>query len=138
MKHITSLFAGLIFGAGLFVSEMTNPEKVLGFLNIFRSWDPSLLLVMVGAIIVTAPFFYFVKNKKRPLFAETFSWPTLKEIDSKLIFGSAMFGIGWGLIGLCPGPAIASISFYNQSSYLFLMAMLAGFALVRATSLFKN
>lgn len=114
---------------------MTNPEKVINFLNVARSWDPSLAFVMIGAILVSAPFFYLVKNKNKPLFAESFSWPTLKEIDSKLIIGSLLFGIGWGLIGLCPGPAIASISLIHHSSFTFILAMLAGFSLVRAYNL---
>ena len=137
MNRFCSLFSGLIFGLGLTISGMTNPEKVINFLNVARSWDPSLAFVMIGAILVSAPFFYLVKNKNKPLFAESFSWPTLKEIDSKLIIGSLLFGIGWGLIGLCPGPAIASISFMNASSFTFILAMLAGFSLVRAYNLLK-
>ena len=135
MNRFCSLFSGLIFGLGLTISGMTNPEKVINFLNVARSWDPSLAFVMIGAILVSAPFFYLVKNKNKPLFAESFSWPTLKEIDSKLIIGSLLFGVGWGLIGLCPGPAIASISLIHHSSFTFILAMLAGFSLVRAYNL---
>ena len=137
MNRFCSLFSGLVFGLGLTLSGMTNPEKVINFLNIFRAWDPSLAFVMIGAILISAPFFYLAKNKNKPLFAETFSWPTLKEIDSKLILGSLMFGIGWGLIGLCPGPAIASISLLSQPSFTFILSMLAGFSLVRAYNLIK-
>ena len=135
MNRFCSLFSGLIFGLGLTISGMTNPEKVINFLNVARSWDPSLAFVMIGAILVSAPFFYLVKNKNKPLFAESFSWPTLKEIDSKLIIGSLLFGIGWGLIGLCPGHAIASISLIHHSSFTFILAMLEVFSLVRAYNL---
>ena len=137
MNRFCSLISGLVFGLGLTISGMTNPEKVINFLNVTRSWDPSLAFVMIGAILASAPFFYLIKNKNKPWFADKFSWPTLKEIDSKLIVGSLLFGIGWGLIGLCPGPAIASISFMNASSFTFILAMLAGFSLVRAYNLLK-
>jgi len=138
MNRFCSLVSGLVFGLGLTISGMTNPEKVINFLNITRSWDPSLAFVMIGAIAVSAPFFSLVKHNKKPWFAETFSWPTLTEIDSKLVVGSLLFGIGWGLIGLCPGPAIASISFLQHSSLAFILAMLAGFALVRAYYLLQQ
>ena len=135
MNRFCSLISGLVFGLGLTISGMTNPEKVINFLNVTRSWDPSLAFVMIGAIVASAPFFYLIKNKNKPWFAESFSWPTFKEIDSKLIVGSLLFGIGWGLIGLCPGPAIASISLIHHSSFTFILAMLAGFSLVRAYNL---
>ena len=99
MNRFCSLFSGLIFGLGLTISGMTNPEKVINFLNVARSWDPSLAFVMIGAILVSAPFFYLVKNKNKPLFAESFSWPTLKEIDSKQIFQSDD-EIGWFFTGI--------------------------------------
>jgi len=106
MNKVISLLCGIIFGIGLVISEMINPEKVLGFLNIFRDWDPSLAFVMIGALIVSTPIFHLFKNKNKPVFSSNFSIPTNKELDKKLIIGSILFGAGWGLIGLCPGPAI--------------------------------
>ena len=127
MNKIVSLLCGIIFGIGLVISEMINPEKVLGFLNIFRDWDPSLAFVMIGALIVATPIFHLFKNKNKPVFASNFSIPTNKKLDNKLIIGSIFFGAGWGLIGLCPGPAITSIALLNMSSAIFVLAMFSGF-----------
>ena len=129
MNKIVALLCGIIFGIGLVISEMINPEKVLGFLNIFRDWDPSLAFVMIGALIVSTPIFHFFKNKNKPLFSSNFSIPTNKEIDKKLIIGAVFFGSGWGLIGLCPGPAITSIALLNMSSVIFVVSMFIGFYL---------
>ena len=129
MNKIVSLLCGIIFGIGLVISEMINPEKVLGFLNIFRDWDPSLAFVMIGALIVSTPIFHFFKNKNKPLFSSIFSIPINKEIDKKLIIGAFFFGSGWGLIGLCPGPAITSIALLNTSSVIFVVFMFIGFYL---------
>tara|TARA_B100000029_G_scaffold107088_1_gene97976 strand:- start:1222 stop:1626 length:405 start_codon:yes stop_codon:yes gene_type:complete len=127
MNKIVSLICGIIFGIGLVISQMINPEKVLGFLNIFRDWDPSLAFVMIGALFVSTPIFHLFKNKSKPLFSSNFSIPTNKQIDKKLIAGSIFFGAGWGLIGLCPGPAITSIALFNISSAIFVLAMFVGF-----------
>ena len=127
MNKIVSLFCGIIFGIGLVVSEMINPAKVLGFLNLFDTWDPSLAFVMIGALIVSTPLFHLFKNKDKPLFNSNFSISTNKEIDKKLIVGSVVFGGGWGLVGLCPGPAISSIALLNISSAIFVISMFAGF-----------
>ena len=127
MNIIVSLFCGIIFGIGLVISEMINPAKVLGFLNIFREWDPSLAFVMIGALAVSTPMFHLFKNKNKPVFASNFSIPTNKKLDNKLIIGSIFFGAGWGLIGLCPGPAITSIALLNMSSAIFVLAMFSGF-----------
>ena len=127
MKKIISLLCGIIFGIGLVISEMINPAKVLGFLNIFRDWDPSLAFVMIGALFVSTPMFHLFKNKNKPVFASNFSIPTNKKLDNKLIIGSFFFGAGWGLIGLCPGPAITSIALLNISSAIFVLAMFSGF-----------
>ena len=131
MNKIISLASGTIFGFGLTVSSMTNPAKVLGFLDLFGQWDPSLIFVMLGAIIVSSPFFFLFKNKTKPLFTQTFSIPEIKKIDSKLIIGSSLFGIGWGSAGLCPGPAISSLALLNNYSLAFIASMLFGFVLVR-------
>ena len=127
MNNVVSLFCGIVFGIGLVISEMINPEKVLGFLNIFKNWDPSLAFVMIGALIVSTPVFHLFKNKKKPLFSSNFLISSNKEVDKKLIIGSVLFGCGWGLIGLCPGPAITSLALLNINSVFFVTSMFVGF-----------
>jgi len=127
MSKLVSLFCGIIFGIGLVISQMINPAKVLGFLNLFGEWDPSLAFVMIGALIISSPLFHLFKNKEKPIFSSSFSIPTNKELDKKLIIGSIFFGAGWGLIGLCPGPAITSIALLNMSSAIFVVSMFTGF-----------
>jgi len=129
MNRIISLISGAIFGFGLTVSSMTNPAKVLGFLNLFGEWDPSLIFVMIGAIIISSPFFFLLKEK--PLFAQSFSILEVKKIDTKLIIGSSLFGIGWGSVGLCPGPAISSLALLNNYSLAFIASMFLGFLLAK-------
>lgn len=125
MKHIFSTFiAGLLFGIGLTISQMVNPAKVLAFLDITGDWDPSLAFVMGGALITTFIGYKFVLKKKAPLFDESFKLPTRQDIDLPLVIGAALFGIGWGLSGLCPGPALASLTFGGHSIFLFLASML--------------
>ena len=131
MSKIISLISGIIFGVGLVISEMINPEKVLGFLDLFGNWDPSLAFVMIGALIVSSPLFHIIKNKEKPLFAEKFNYSNNKEVNNRLIVGSALFGAGWGLGGLCPGPAISSIALININSITFVFAMFFGFYLVK-------
>ena len=131
MNKLISLISGTIFGIGLVVSQMINPEKVLGFLDLFGNWDPSLAFVMIGALIVSSPLFHLIKNKDKPLFAEKFNYSNNKEINNKLILGSALFGAGWGLGGLCPGPAISSIALLNINSIIFVVAMFIGFYLAK-------
>ena len=127
MNIIVSLFCGIIFGIGLVISEMINPVKVLGFLNIFGEWDPSLAFVMIGALVISTPFFHLFKNKDKPIFATNFLISNATEIDKKLIIGSILFGAGWGLVGLCPGPAISSLALLNISSIAFVFWMSMGF-----------
>ena len=127
MNKLVALFCGTIFGIGLVISQMINPAKVLGFLNVFGEWDPSLALVMVGALIISSPLFHLFKNKEKPIFSTSFSISENKEIDKRLIFGSILFGAGWGLAGLCPGPAISSIALLNISSVTFVFSMFIGF-----------
>tara|TARA_B110000263_G_scaffold78820_1_gene68796 strand:+ start:241 stop:645 length:405 start_codon:yes stop_codon:yes gene_type:complete len=131
MNKIISLISGAIFGFGLTVSSMTNPAKVLGFLNLFGQWDPSLIFVMIGAIIVSSPFFFLLKDKEKPLFAQSFSIPEIKKIDTKLIIGSSLFGVGWGSVGLCPGPALSSLALLNNYSLAFIVSMFLGFLLAK-------
>ena len=127
MNKLVALFCGTIFGIGLVISQMINPAKVLGFLNVFSEWDPSLALVMIGALIISSPLFHLFKNKEKPIFSTSFSISENKEIDKRLIFGSISFGAGWGLAGLCPGPAISSIALLNISSVTFVFSMFIGF-----------
>ena len=127
MNKLVALFCGTIFGIGLVISQMINPAKVLGFLNVFGEWDPSLALVMFGALIISSPLFHLFKNKEKPIFSTSFSISENKEIDKRLIFGSILFGAGWGLAGLCPGPAISSIALLNISSGTFVFSMFIGF-----------
>lgn len=127
MKSIAALFAGVLFGLGLAISQMINPLKVLGFLDVLGNWDPSLALVMVGAIAVTLPGFAVLKRMNRPLLATQFQWPQRQDIDPRLIVGAAIFGIGWGLAGFCPGPGIAAIALGWHEPLVFSLAMIAGF-----------
>ena len=131
MNKMISLVSGTIFGFGLTVSSMTNPAKVLGFLDLFGQWDSSLIFVMIGAIIISSPFFFLLKSKEKPLFARSFLIPEIKKIDTKLIIGSSLFGIGWGSVGLCPGPAISSLALLNNYSLAFIASMFLGFLLAK-------
>ena len=131
MNKLASLVSGIIFGIGLVVSEMINPAKVLGFLDLFGSWDPSLAFVMIGALVVSSHMIHLIKNNKKPLFAEKFDYSNNKNINTKLIIGSVLFGAGWGLGGLCPGPAISSIALLNVYSIAFVLSMFVGFYLVK-------
>lgn len=123
MRNLIALVSGLLFSLGLGLSGMMSPKKVLGFLDITRNWDPSLGLVMGGALLVTFFSFPLILKRKSPFFDQSFSLPTLKQITPSLIIGSAMFGIGWGLIGLCPGPAIANLLSGNLQALLFALLM---------------
>ena len=130
---LPALLSGLLFGAGLALSQMVDPNKVLGFLDVAGmpagAWDPSLAFVMIGALAVTAPGYWLVLRRKAPFAAASFQLPTRKDIDAPLVGGAAVFGIGWGLAGYCPGPAIASLAFGRLESAVFVLAMLAGMAL---------
>ena len=127
MNNFFSLLSGFIFGLGLTISSMTNPAKVIGFLDITGNWDPSLMFVMIGAIAISAPIFYLLRNKTKPLFDLKFEIPTIKNLDKQLILGSSLFGIGWGIVGFCPGPAISSLFLLNPLSILFVISMIVGF-----------
>ena len=130
MKNIfIPLTSGVIFGIGLVIAGMTNPSKVMGFLNVFGNWDPSLMFVMGGAIIVSMPAFLLISKKmSAPLFnkEEGFSQQLKKNIDSPLVIGSAMFGVGWALVGFCPGPAIAALTQVDGNVFIFFIAMSIG------------
>ena len=134
-QNFFSLLSGIIFGIGLIISGMTNPEKVIGFLSITDNWDPSLMFVMGGAIIFSAPFMFLFRNKKTSLLGQELQIPSRKDLDKNLIIGSSLFGIGWGLVGLCPGPAISSLVFLNPISLIFLISMSAGVILQKSIKL---
>lgn len=129
MPVLASFICGLIFGLGLFISGMMQPAKVLGFLDIFAApsggWDPSLALVMAAALAVTAPG-YALARRRAPLFASQARWPTATAIDRPLFVGAALFGIGWGLVGLCPGPAIENLATLSPGVIVFVIAMAIG------------
>ena len=131
MQPLVSLVAGVVFGLGLAVAEMTNPLKVLDFLDLAGNWDPSLAFVMGGAVLVTLVAFRFVLRRPVPLYGDRFHLPTLTQLDRKLLGGAALFGIGWGLAGYCPGPALATILSGNSETWLFVPAMLVGGAVQR-------
>lgn len=121
-----ALLSGLVFGFGLVISGMTQPAKILGFLDIFGVWDPTLAFVMGAALAVSLPGFYFARRRERPLLTARFRWPTRSEINAPLIAGAALFGIGWGLVGLCPGPAIVNLATFLPQILVFVVAMGAG------------
>ena len=135
MHFFSTLFAGLFFGSGLILSGMANPTKVQNFLDIFGTWDPSLAFVMGGAILVTAPGFWFVQKRSTPFFHDMFHLPTRNDIDARLVTGAAIFSIGWGLGGLCPGPAVTSLPFATSGVLVFVPAMLVGMSLAKLTAL---
>lgn len=126
MQRIAALLAGLLFGAGLALSGMINPMKVQNFLDLVGTWDPTLLVVMAAGLAVTFIGYRFVLSGPRPLYAESFDLPPTQPVDARLIGGAALFGIGWGLTGFCPGPAVASLVFGLWPSVLFVLAMMAG------------
>ena len=129
MPIIASLLCGLVFGAGLFISGMLQPTKVLGFLDIFGAWDPTLAVVMISALAVSVPGFMLATHGSRPLIAGQSFWPTRASIDRPLMIGSALFGIGWGLVGLCPGPALENLATLSSGVIAFVAAMASGMLL---------
>lgn len=127
-RLVPPLVSGTLFGAGLTLSGMTDPARVRGFLNLFGNWDPTLAFVMGGAVLVMAIAWRIRARMVKPLFGEKFSLPDRGDFDPQLLAGSALFGIGWGIAGLCPGPAVASLALSPISVLPFLAAMLAGMA----------
>jgi uncharacterized protein len=126
MNILAAVAAGVVFGIGLVVSGMTNPAKVIGFLDIAGLWDPSLGFVMAGAIAVGVVAFGVARRRTRSLLGGAMQLPQRRDIDRRLVLGSAVFGIGWGLAGFCPGPAIASLGAGRLEAAIFVVAMLAG------------
>lgn len=129
MKILSAYIIGLVFGVGLILSGMTNPSKVIGFLDIAGTWDPSLALVMVGAISVAAIAFKVSRVTSASLSGEPFRLPSSTAIDKRLIIGGVLFGAGWGLAGYCPGPALASLTTGGLKPWIFFLAMLVGMAI---------
>ena len=129
MNNLIALFSGLIFGVGLIIGQMVNPAKVIAFLDLAGAWNPSLALVMAGAIAVALPAFQFAKHKKNSMCGMEMQLPTSKVIDSRLIVGSIAFGAGWGLAGFCPAPAIVTAATGQWQAIVFSLAMMAGFYL---------
>lgn len=125
-QGLAALLSGLVFGGGLALAGMTNPAKVLAFLDVAGAWDPTLVMVMGAALAVNAVAFVLTRRQAAPLFADTFSLPTRRDLDAPLLGGAALFGIGWGLVGLCPGPAIASLLRGAPEVWGFAAAMVAG------------
>lgn len=129
MYVLTSLLSGLVFGLGLIVSGMANPAKVLGFLDLAGAWDPSLGLVMAGAILVGFFAFLVAKNRRRSFIGAEMKLPTASAIDRRLLTGSAMFGAGWGIAGFCPGPGLVALGMGEPKALVFVAAMLVGMAI---------
>jgi len=134
MRSLVNVAAGLIFGLGLLISGMANPAKVQNFLDVAGSFDPSLIFVMGGALLVTFAGYRLVLRRPRPLLAEQFFLPTVKDIDANLVLGASLFGIRWGLSGFCPGPAIVSLTLLAKGTLIFVPCMFAGIALARLTT----
>ena len=126
MRIFFSLICGIIFGIGLTLAGMLNPSKVQGFLNVFGNWDPSLAFVMIGGILVTLVGYKIILKRKRPLYAKEFSLPTQKKIDLKLLVGCGLFGVGWAISGLCPGPVLSNLLLQPQDALMFLSVMIFG------------
>ena len=131
VRNLVNVAAELIFGVGLLISGMANPAKVQNFLDLAGSFDPSLIFVMGGALVVTFAGYRLVLRRQRPFLTDGFLLPTLKDVDLRLVVGASLFGIGWGLSGFCPGPAIVSLPLLAKGTLIFIPCMLAGSALAR-------
>jgi hypothetical protein len=126
-----AVVTGVLFAVGLLVSGMTEPAKVTAFLDITGHWDPTLAFVMGGAILVHAPIVRLVRGRAHPIYDDRFHWPTQHTIDVRLVVGAAIFGVGWGLSGYCPGPALVGLAGAAPAAVVFVVAMLAGIGVVR-------
>jgi uncharacterized membrane protein YedE/YeeE len=133
LRLLAAIACGALFGAGLVVSDMINPARVLAFLDVAGSWDPSLALVMIGALVPSGLAYLVRRRLTAPLLADRYHVPTTRTLDPSLLGGAVLFGVGWGLVGLCPGPALAGLVTGRWPILLFVVAMLAGMALYRFT-----
>ena len=129
MLLLASLVSGFVFSCGLLISGMVSPTKVLGFLDVLGDWDASLAVVMAGALTVTLIGVVIAQRRGRPLLAEKCDWPTKTKIDARLVFGAMLFGVGWGMVGLCPGPAVVNLATLSPQVLVFVAAMLTGMVL---------
>jgi hypothetical protein len=126
MAMIAAFLCGLLFGIGLMISGMAQPGKVLNFLDLFGTWDASLAFVMAAALVISGVGYALAKRRAQPLLAAQSLWPSKTDIDAPLVFGSVLFGIGWGLVGLCPGPALVNLASFSPQVIVFVAAMAAG------------
>tara|TARA_B100000029_G_scaffold232344_1_gene229729 strand:+ start:393 stop:806 length:414 start_codon:yes stop_codon:yes gene_type:complete len=126
MKSFISFISGIIFAVGLVISGMTNPQKVIGFLDILGNWDPSLAFVMGGAVSFNLITFYYIKKRKSPFYEAQFDYPLKTVIDIPLVLGAIIFGIGWAIMGVCPGPAVVNIVTLNSNVLIFLASFFGG------------
>jgi uncharacterized membrane protein YedE/YeeE len=140
VRFLTALLAGILLGAGLLISGMTDPDNVLGFLDFFGAWRPQLALVMAGAAFAAAPAFFYVRRRKQDLRGETVTLPDRTRIDPPLILGAGIFGIGWGLAGICPGPGIVLLTTGGSAAWIFMLGVCAGLVAAPSTvgRLFKS
>ncbi|WP_438859580.1 DUF6691 family protein [Achromobacter spanius] len=138
MTALIAFASGLVFGLGLIVSGMANPAKVLGFLDLAGTWDPSLAFVMGGAVLITAVGFAVLRRRRASLTGEPLRWPTATRIDLRLALGSLAFGAGWGLAGFCPGPALVAAAAGVPQALIFVAAMLVGMAIYSALEAFRS
>ncbi len=138
MQVVMALVSGLLFGLGLILSGMTDPSKVIGFLDLAGNWDPSLAFVMVGAILVGSVAFRIAANRPKALLGGVMRLPTATKIDRRLVLGGLTFGVGWGLAGYCPGPALASLAIDGFKPVLFVLAMLGGMLIFEALEIFSS
>lgn len=129
---LSALFAGALFGTGLAVSGITDPQRVLGFLDVFGGFDPTLLFVLGGAVATTAVLFRLVLRRASPVLTSSFVFSQVRRIDRPLVVGAALFGVGWGIAGYCPGPALAGLGAGSVEAFWFVPAMVAGMLLHRA------
>ena len=137
--HFTALLSGLIFGFGMMLSGMVDPARVLGFLDLAGAWDPRLAFVMAGALLVFVPVYFFhIRYRPAPVCGEAFHINTKTKPDVQLIAGSVVFGVGWGMAGICPGPAITAVSSLHGGLLTFILAMLGGIGLVQLISRLKS
>ena len=134
LRMLVALFSGTLFGLGLAVSGMVDPAKVIGFLDVAGNWDPTLAFVMGGALLVTIPAFRLILKHPHPALANNFELPTKRGVDTRLIGGAALFGLGWGLGGFCPGPAVTALATGLTPVFAFVAAMVAGMVLYKWTS----
>ena len=131
---LAALLSGALFGLGLAMSGMTDPRRILGFLDVFGDFDPTLAFVLGGAVVTTTLLFRYVLRRASPVLADTFRLPSLRHIDARLLGGAALFGVGWGIAGYCPGPALAGLGIGSIEALWFVPAMLAGIVLHRVVN----